>query len=187
MGARTTVRRPQERAEGEEEHSPTPVLHHSIGYSADDGADDAAGHSAGHSAEVGRRGEDLVARYLEDAGWQVLERNWRPTTGRRGELDVIALDPGPASGQEQAAQGRGDAARQRPVLVVVEVKTRTSLGRGCPAEAVGARKIARIRSLAALWVATHRVVHGGTRIDVVSVLLRSRRPALLRHHRGVAL
>ncbi|WP_259390659.1 YraN family protein [Actinomyces sp. 2119] len=136
---------------------------------------------------MGRRGEDLVARYLEDAGWQVLERNWRPTTSRRGELDVIALDPGTGAGREQAAQGGSDTARQRPVLVVIEVKTRTSLSRGCPAEAVGARKIARIRSLAALWAATHRVVHGGTRIDVVSVLLRSRQPAVLRHHRGVVL
>ena len=43
---------------------------------------------------TGRRGEDLAATYLEDIGWQVLERNWRPDHGLRGELDIIALEPG---------------------------------------------------------------------------------------------
>ena len=37
---------------------------------------------------TGRRGEDLAATYLEDIGWQVLERNWRPDHGLRGELDT---------------------------------------------------------------------------------------------------
>ena len=30
---------------------------------------------------TGRCGEDLAATYLEDIGWQVLERNWRPGHG----------------------------------------------------------------------------------------------------------
>ena len=39
---------------------------------------------------TGRRGEDLAAVYLKDIGWQILERNWRPNSGLRGELDIIA-------------------------------------------------------------------------------------------------
>ena len=59
-------------------------------------------------------------------GLTVLERNWRC---REGELDIVARD-----GTE---------------LVFVEVKTRSSLAFGSPAEAVDRRKAARIRQLAA--------------------------------------
>jgi putative endonuclease len=38
---------------------------------------------------LGRRGEDLAARYLEERGLVVLSRNWRC---RHGELDLVATD-----------------------------------------------------------------------------------------------
>ena len=136
---------------------------------------------------TGRCGEDLAATYLEDIGWQVLERNWRPDHGLRGELDIIALDPAPG-GQEpepSSAPGDGGKRRRRPALVIVEVKTRSSLRQGPPAAAVDARKLARLRALAAAWISTHEGPHAGLRLDVVSILLRDARPALLRHHRAV--
>ena len=128
-------------------------------------------HAASERPAVGRRGEDIVARYLDDRGWRVLDRNWRPGAGLRGELDLVALAP---------------AAGRAPTLVVVEVKTRTTLRAGPPAACVGAGKLARLRILAAAWAARHPVAHGGLRLDVVSVLLHPDRPADLRHHRGVS-
>ncbi|MDU0349458.1 YraN family protein [Actinomyces sp. MRS3W] len=119
---------------------------------------------------TGRRGEDIAARYLTDQGWRVLERNWRPGPGMRGEVDIVALQPAP--------EGPG-------VLVIVEVKTRTSGVAGPPAAAVDRLKLARLRALAAAWAAGHPQPHAGLRLDVVSVQLRAGRPALLRHHRGV--
>ena len=137
---------------------------------------------------TGRRGEDLAATYLEDIGWQVLERNWRPDHGLRGELDIIALDPAPG-GQEpepNSAPDNGGRRRRRPALVIIEVKTRSSLRQGPPAAAVDTRKLARLRALAAAWATTHETPpHTGMRLDVVSILLRDARPALLRHHRAV--
>ncbi|WP_424924074.1 YraN family protein [Actinomyces bowdenii] len=124
-------------------------------------------------ARTGRHGEDLAAAYLSDIGWQVLDRNWRPGRGMRGELDLIALEATPRSA--------------RPVLVVIEVKTRRSLRQGPPAAAVDGRKLARLRALAAAWAAAHRVAHSWLRIDVISVLLPEEGPAQLRHHRGVGL
>ena len=128
-------------------------------------------HAAPERPAVGRRGEDIVARYLDDRGWRVLDRNWRPGAGLRGELDLVALEP---------------AAGRAPTLVVVEVKTRTTLRAGPPAASVGAGKLARLRILAAAWAARHPVAHGGLRLDVVSVFLHPDRPADLRHHRGVS-
>ena len=136
---------------------------------------------------TGRRGEDLAATYLEDIGWQVLERNWRPEHGLRGELDIIALEPTHAHREPSSAPAaESDAARTRPRLVIVEVKTRSSLRQGPPAAAVDTRKLARLRALAAAWATTHETPpHTGMRLDVVSILLRDARPALLRHHRAV--
>ncbi|WP_226352919.1 YraN family protein [Pseudonocardia sp. ICBG601] len=65
--------------------------------------------------ELGRRGEDTAAEYLERAhGMVVLSRNWRCT---HGEIDIVAVDP-----------------ERR--LVFCEVKTRSGLRYGEPAEAV---------------------------------------------------
>src|SRR5438046_2198023 len=42
----------------------------------------------------GDAAEDLVARRLEEAGWSVLARQLHVG---RAELDIVAVDPGPAS------------------------------------------------------------------------------------------
>lgn len=112
--------------------------------------------------EVGRYGERLVARRLTEAGWRVLDRNWR---GERGELDLVALD------------GR--------TLVVVEVKTRSGGGFGHPAEAVTPLKLARLRRLAGQWLAEHDVRADGVRVDVVAVRTDRGGDARVEHLRGV--
>ncbi len=111
---------------------------------------------------VGRYGERVAAAYLADAGWQVLDRNWRC---RAGELDIVALH-----GTE---------------LVVVEVKTRTGDGFGHPAEAVTARKLARLRRLAAQWLAAHDLRPTGVRVDVIAVRTARSGPARVEHLAGV--
>lgn len=126
---------------------------------------------ASRRLQVGRAGEELAARYLTDQGWQILERNWRRSTSPRGELDLIAHDPG-------HEQGTG-------TLVAVEVKTRTSLAAGYPAEAVGRAKRRRLARLLMCWVREHQARPERVRVDVVSVLLRTAGPAQIRHHRGV--
>lgn len=119
--------------------------------------------------QVGQRGEQIAERYLTDLGWDVLDRNWRTRVPVRGELDLVAAQP------------RADGP---PCLVVVEVKTRTTLAAGPPAAAVCRRKIERLGRLAHAWVATHATSCRGLRVDVVSVLLPGSGPAQVRHHRG---
>lgn len=111
---------------------------------------------------LGRYGEDVAARYLQDAGLVLIDRNWRSANG---ELDLIALD--------------GD------VLVICEVKTRTSDVFGGPLVAVGPVKLARIRRLAAEWLVDHPIGVAEVRIDVVGVWRHQRGPAKVQHVVGV--
>ncbi|HEY0166928.1 MAG TPA: YraN family protein [Jatrophihabitans sp.] len=110
---------------------------------------------------LGRYGEAIAARCLTDSGHRVIEVNWRCG---RGEIDIIA------------AEGR--------TLVICEVKTRSSLAFGEPAEAVGVVKSQRLRLLAGQWLAEHPGDWESIRFDVVSVLRRERGPAQVRHLRA---
>ena len=97
---------------------------------------------------LGRTGEELAADYLTAAGYAVIERNWRC---RQGEIDLVARDGA--------------------TLVVVEVKTRSSLDFGHPFEAVSSAKLTRLYLLAAAWARAHPAAARDWRVDAVSVLL----------------
>lgn len=100
-------------------------------------------------SQLGRRGEDAACDLYRRLGFQVLERNYR---AGRGEIDVVAR--------------RGDT------IVFCEVKTRGSDAWGIPAEAVDRAKQARLRRLAAAWLAERRPGCVDVRFDVVSVIVR---------------
>jgi putative endonuclease len=100
---------------------------------------------------LGRAAEDLVARRLAAADWEIVERNART---RHGELDLVALD------------GRA--------LVFVEVKAGRAgsvYGPERPVLAVGAQKQRRIRRLATAWMSERRELprYAQIRFDAVGV------------------
>ena len=105
---------------------------------------------------LGRRGEDLAAAWYVQAGYRILDRNWRC---RDGELDLVV------------ARGR--------TVVFCEVKTRSSTRFGAPVEAITATKQRRLRTLALRWLADHDQRGGDLRFDVASVLIaRGAEPVL---------
>jgi putative endonuclease len=110
---------------------------------------------------LGALGEHIAATYLTDVGMRVVDRNWRC---REGELDIVA--------------------READALVFCEVKTRRGTGFGHPVEAVTAVKQRRLRTLAHRWLAGHDEHARDVRFDVIGVLVRPDRPALLTHFRG---
>ena len=118
--------------------------------------------TARQRSALGAYGEALAARHLTEQGMVVLDRNWRCDLG---EIDLVLRD------------GR--------VLVVCEVKTRSSLAFGAPLEAVTERKAARLRRLAARWLADHDVHPEEVRIDLVGVLVTGGTPPSVDHVRGV--
>jgi putative endonuclease len=113
------------------------------------------------TTSLGRYGEAVAVRMLADAGYRLIETNWRC---RDGEIDIIA------------AAGR--------TLVICEVKTRSSTAFGEPAEAVGSVKSGRLRRLANQWLAEHPGGWDTIRFDVVSVLRPPTGPARVRHLRA---
>jgi putative endonuclease len=115
------------------------------------------------SDALGRYGEDVAARHLAEQGIVVLERNWRCDAG---EIDIVG--------------------REGSTLVICEVKTRRGLAYGTPAEAVTPVKTARLRRLAARWIAERPLVRPAeVRFDVVGVLQPRSGAAHVEHLRGV--
>jgi putative endonuclease len=98
--------------------------------------------------EKGILGENTACNYLQDAGYVVLQRNFR---NRFGEIDIVARD------------GR--------YICFIEVKTRKSTNFGKPREAVDGYKQSRIKNIAQLFLAQKRILNSSVRFDVVEVLL----------------
>jgi len=104
---------------------------------------------------LGATGESLAADLFRKLGFKILDRNWRCSSG---ELDLVV-----ASGN---------------LIVFCEVKTRRSDFFGTPAEAVGYQKQARLRRLAAAWMAANHPGKVNVRFDVVSVLVNDGPPRI---------
>lgn len=96
--------------------------------------------------DLGKKGEEIAKRYLEDRGFKVIDENFR---SRFGEIDLVGVD--------------GDT------LVFVEVKTRFSEKFGLPEEAVTPRKIKTIAKVGYYYKILHQNLPESLRIDVVAV------------------
>ena len=95
---------------------------------------------------TGQAGEDTGVAMLREAGFQVLDRNFRC---RYGEVDAVARD--------------GDT------IVFVEIKTRKTGAFGSPQEAVTGRKQARIARVAAQYLKLRGWLERPVRFDVIAL------------------
>ena len=113
---------------------------------------------------LGKYGEKVAAMHLVEAGYELIDRNWRCDDGElNGELDIVAKREG--------------------VLTFVEVKTRSSLAFGEPAEAVTPVKVKKIRELATVWMRLHPTEHTGISFDVMTVMHTGKGAAQVTHLR----
>lgn len=101
---------------------------------------------SGTRQALGQRAEGLAACYLEGLGYTVVARNWRRPTG---ELDLVVT--------------------KDRLCVFVEVRSRTGVERGHALETVDARKCARVRRAARLFLDQERPSADVYRFDVVGV------------------
>lgn len=96
--------------------------------------------------QFGSTGERLVATYLQDRGFRILERNYRTPLG---EIDLIAAKGG--------------------AIHFVEVKARRSHAAGDPFEQVTPHKQRQIIRAALAYCARRRLINPEIHFDVVSV------------------
>lgn len=99
-----------------------------------------------HNALMGSYGERAALQFLIDQGYRLAAHNVKY---RCGELDLIVIAPDGS-------------------LVVVEVKTRSSLSFG-GAESVTSKKLSRMRKAAAQWLLDSNGFYSSVRFDVVVV------------------
>ncbi|OGO33951.1 MAG: hypothetical protein A2Z16_03570 [Chloroflexi bacterium RBG_16_54_18] len=99
---------------------------------------------------LGMWGEKLAADFLTEHGYSIMERNVRTPYG---EIDLVAR-------QDFAASY---------VIVMVEVKTRSSTKYGFPEEAVSRRKKEHLINSAEAFMQAHPELGGNWRIDVIAI------------------
>lgn len=99
--------------------------------------------------ELGKSGESIIAGYIKQRGYLLIDRNWR-TKG--GEIDLIASTPD-------------------GVIAFIEVKTRSSQAFGHPLESINAEKQSRLMRLALAWLLENRKWNYPYRIDCASVIM----------------
>ncbi len=105
--------------------------------------------------EIGRKmlgniGEEMAASYLEDKGYQILERNYYC---RQGEIDLIAI--------REITGGRE--------IVFIEVKTISNLAFGLAEYKIDRKKQARIRYIAREYLAGQDQFYELVRFDGIFI------------------
>lgn len=98
--------------------------------------------------EIGKIGEDIAARYLQQKGYKIIDRNFE---SRQGEIDIIAID--------------------KNELVFVEVKTRTNMKFGKPIEAVDKLKQKHLIKTVEYYLYSRHLEDEFVRIDVIEIYL----------------
>ncbi len=96
--------------------------------------------------QLGKKGEDLAARYLTSLGFSIIARNFK---ARYGEIDIIALDGA--------------------TLAFIEVKTRIGESFGKPEEAITPWKLREVVQTAQFYKSLHPELPEALRVDVVAI------------------
>lgn len=109
--------------------------------------------------ELGKRGEEAAACFLERREYEILDRNWKCIAG---EADIVAL--------------------QDDTLCFIDVKTRKDAQKGFPSEAVDTRKRSRYERIAACYLKDHDYADVRVRFDIIAILVLGEDRAFLRHH-----
>ncbi len=97
--------------------------------------------------DMGHKGEDMAAEYLQQKGYCILDRNW--TNKGRKELDIVATND--------------------DIIIFVEVKTRKAGSIATPISAVDDRKQHRIVLAADSYLKSHHI-DLPFRFDVIGIV-----------------
>ena len=105
-----------------------------------------------NNIQKGRAGEMIALKYLIDNKANILETNYRINSG---EIDIIA--------------------EINDELVFIEVKSRTNIKFGYPAEAVDCRKIRKIVNTAKYYILKNNLNNVPIRFDVIEIYFNDKK------------
>ena len=105
-----------------------------------------------NNIQKGRAGEMIALKYLIDNKANILETNYRINSG---EIDIIA--------------------EINDELVFIEVKSRTNIKFGYPAEAVDCRKNRKIVNTAKYYILKNNLNNVPIRFDVIEIYLKDKK------------
>ena len=100
--------------------------------------------------EVGKRGEKIAAKWIEDEGYKILDKNY---STKFGEIDLIAIKDN--------------------ILVFIEVKLKQTEDFGTPEEMIGSSKLAQIQRMAEFYLMDNPDIakkYDPYRIDAVCIV-----------------
>ncbi|WP_272150754.1 YraN family protein [Tenacibaculum aiptasiae] len=96
--------------------------------------------------ELGKKGEELAIAYLQEKGYVILEKNYR---FQKAEIDIIA--------------------KKAEVLIVVEVKTRSTSYFGSPQDFISSKKVKLLVAAADNYI-NEKDLNVELRFDVIALI-----------------
>lgn len=102
--------------------------------------------------ELGKKGEQIALKHLENLGYKVLEKNW---FYQKAEIDLIT--------------------QKENVLVVIEVKTRSSIEFGSPESFVSKSKIKLLSKAIDAYIEQNNL-DLEVRFDIISIVIKNDNP-----------
>lgn len=100
-----------------------------------------------NTKSLGNKGEQIAAKYLKNKHYEIVMCNFRT---RYGEIDIIAKD--------------------KEVLVFVEVKLRSSRNYGRGLEAITSSKVEKIHQVAMEYIQNNYQTEPECRFDVIEII-----------------
>ena len=95
--------------------------------------------------ELGKKGEELAIEFLQENGYKILDRNW---TFQKAEID--------------------NKKKKESFLVIVEVKTRSSIDFGLPQDFVKPQKIQHLVKAVNAYI-NDREIDFEVRFDIIAI------------------
>ena len=118
--------------------------------------------------EVGKIGENLARKYLEENGYKIIEQNYKI---KYAEIDLVVEKPGKFL--------------QKGILVFVEVRTKVGEQWGSPEDTINKTKLWKVLQNAKSYSAFNKW-QGPERIDAICIVLKPDFSVVrLTHHENI--
>ncbi|MCK5674007.1 MAG: YraN family protein, partial [Spirochaetales bacterium] len=105
------------------------------------------GYNSRSKVELGEKGEELAAVYLQEKGYLILKRNYMIG---HSDIDILA--------------------KNNEFLVFIEVRTKSNGTRGMPEDTLTKKKLSRMKNTAEMYIAFNHY-EGLARLDAVCIIL----------------